>query len=257
MTKAVGLLVLLAAILAGMFWRVVDSWVKRRWAPAAPPDVPAGRSAYEDCRMAVHEAGHCVTAWASTTTKTIERVGIDMEIDGEEGRHERSVLILDSDEALWCNAVIKLGGLAAEMMMYGRTRTGGSSSDLLQARAFVRQLAERGATKPPWPAPSVTSTIPFERMFDSKLSDEERRIFGEAYRMARTVISAHRDKHARLVGALLYQRRMNSAEVLSTLGRRPFYVVNLVSCIIHGEREPTAWFYLPKPRETGAADSAA
>lgn len=257
-TLATVILLLLASVLAGML--IESAWRRRREA-AAPADEPApgparaGRSAETDCNVAVHEAGHGVTAWACTMVKTIDRIDIDVS-DNEDtaGRHEHSDLRLTADAALWCDTVIKLGGLAAEVMMYGKMKTWTASSDLLQARGLVRQLAARGATEPPWITITGSNMLPFGRMYDPPLSDEELRIIGHAYRMARMVVSTHRERHGRLVGALLYKRQMTSADVRAVLGHRPFYVLNIVSTIIRNKGEPCAWFYMPKPPESACDD---
>jgi ATP-dependent Zn protease len=260
-TLAVAILLLLASVLVGM---LIESTRKRRRDAATPAREPgpthAGRSVEMDCNVAVHEAGHGVTAWACTMVKTIDRIDIDV-VDSEDtaGRHEHSDLRLTADAALWCDVVIKLSGLAAEVMMYGKMKTWTASSDLLQARGLVRQLVARGSLEPPWSTSTESNILPFDRMYDPPLSDEELRIIGHAYRMARTVVSTHRERHGRLVGALLYKRQMTSADVQAVLGHRPFYVLNIVSTIIRNKGEPGAWFYMPKPPKStsGEVDSPA
>ena len=235
-------LLFLASVLAGL---LIESNRKRRRGPG--PARP-GRSAEVDCNVAVHEAGHGVAAWACTMAHTIDRISIDV-ADEEDAAGKCGVLVLPltASAALWCNAVINLGGLAAEVMMYGKMKTWTARRDLLQARALVGQLIAREATEPPWSTIAGPYTLPFGRMYDPPLSDEELRVIGHAYRMARTVVSTHRERHGRLVGALLYKRQMSNADVLSVLGHRPFYVFNIVSTIIRDKGEPDAWFYMPKP----------
>lgn len=246
------ILLLLAAVLVGVTVNLLWQLWKKRLAPPTP-SARVGRSAEADCNVAVHEAGHGVTAWACTTVKTIDRIDIDGDGDDVAGTHERLSLALESHEATWCDVVIKLGGVAAEVMVYGKIRTWTARTDLVEARALAKQILQRNAAAPSWATPKgQAATLPLDLMYDPPLSEEEHRVLDHAYRMARTVVSAYRDGHGRLVGVLLYKRHMTNAEVLAVLGPRTFYVRNVVSSIIRGKGEPAAWFHLPTPEKAAA-----
>jgi ATP-dependent Zn protease len=229
----------LAATLLG--WMIV-----RLWRPVARrrPSVAAG----EDGRTAVHEAGHTVVSWTCSVVYEISEVSIDPRDDDEEREAFTLYKVFkvqdETPRGQWCRTVMNLGGLAAEMMVYGRIRTGGSWKDLAIARRRASWLVEVGETTPPWKLMAEGVGVPkFAEMFEEPISEEEVRVLNICWRMARAVLSAHREGHGTLAEALVKNRKVDGGGVALALGRRLYDnpVIRIMRRLVLDE-----WFYIPR-----------
>lgn len=195
------------------WWSQLIGWLRRpTWRdPDKAPDTV-------DTRTAVHEAGHTIAAWRCTAVTRIHEVTLD----GPHGGYCRyEFLDCRTAAELWCLTVIQLAGIAAELTVFDKTRSGPAEKDLRQARRRAQLLAQHD--EPPWSLPPEPGpTARFDHLFHPPLSTDEARVLHVAYRKARQLIRDSRHAHARLVALLLHQRTVRTPALTQLLGTRAF-----------------------------------
>jgi ATP-dependent Zn protease len=142
---------------------------------------------------------------------------------------------------VWCDIVIHLAGMAAEIAAYGRTRSGGCSSDLTRARNLARVLHAKGKTQPPWKILERKHTLSFDKIIVD-LDPQHGQILRDAYHMAHAILEAHGNKFYKVVSVLLTRKTASAADIESVLGPRAFVKVMGVP-VAAGWFKPT--FILP------------
>lgn len=164
-------------------------------------------------RVSAHEAGHAIVAWGATHVGTVTVLCEDD--SGKTLCAGRPVP--DISAAQWAELVVLLAGIAGELQVFGRFRSGPAASDLDKARALSAALIAAGY-EPKVSAPAVT--VPFSKMFVEPLTDEESRLFESAYGYARAIIRAHRIRFWRLVALLHSRGEVRDADLERVLGSR-------------------------------------
>lgn len=220
--------IVIGVVLAAALGALGFAWGRRSWRESAKPK--ARRTTHPDtveCRAAVHEAGHALVAWACFI---VDHITFVLLADGGNGqvryRFWRPTYKDDSD---WCDAVISLGGVAAEVVLYRQASTRGSEEDLCGARSAIARLIDRSVLSPPWEVASALPPVPFAHLFDPPLSDAERRGLEIVYGKACELLRDGAVQHGRLVGALLHQRRLSYAQVLGILGERHWMAAKVLN----------------------------
>lgn len=253
------------AIPVAMLWRrvfVADA--------ETPPEVRVPGAASVDtqeCRLAVHEAGHAVAAWCCTlvaevTVATIEHKGKDW----SGGLVNYSYYGTDWLEGRWCKLVIALAGVAAEAMVYSRWRTSGSEIDLAQALAIAEDLAgvAGGKIDPPWRRlggnEAAGSAPDLARAFKTKPSAAAAENLEEGYRMARRVLRSHGGAFFKVVSMLLAKKSTSKTDIEALLGKRYYATFALAGAhfesIVNESGRPERFkpgFVLPLRRKKKAA----
>ena len=206
-----------------------QAWYENLNGPAPKP----GRiwSPMEE-RAAVHEVGHALTAWTghpyvtSINKITIEdSIGSGMVLYTRSG-HKNSAKI----DLLWCECMVNLGGIAAEMVRYKKTRSGPAARDLENARDNAKRIVKLGGTdNAPWDTAEVArlADTPFDvsKMLRSiKSGTPEAQVMNRAYDRAKFLIMTNEKTRARLLEALLRHGTMGPAEVKAVLGARHFHM---------------------------------
>jgi len=248
----------LLAVLVGVLLALL---ISRRRASKRSPRAPRDeeRTAKEDQRIAVHEAGHAVLTWSCATVSDFTEVSIDpRSADADaDGFVIYKVLQVydDTPHGQWCRTVMNLGGLAAEVMVYGKMRSGTSYTDLNGARRRAAWLVACGETTPPWKnLRDDAPTPPFAKMFEEPPTEEEVAVLAACWRMARAVLSAHRAGHGTLAESLVRERKLDSRGVALVLGRRLYFdhpVVHALRRLVLRE-----WFYVPTLGAAGATETS-
>jgi ATP-dependent Zn protease len=164
---------------------------------------------------AVHESGHAITAWYCTAVDDVHTVSIDSGIKAGNGHTRYVIWNVDSDSVKWCDIVIVLAGLAAEIKEYKTFNSAGSSSDLMRARDLAASLKNK---KPPLGELDGKSP-PFKKIIKN-LSDTEALVLSKAYVKAKEVILNHEKEYNRLICALIAKSLMNKSELIDVLGSR-------------------------------------
>jgi hypothetical protein len=178
-------------------------------ATAPPPDT-------DDTRMAVHEAGHALAAWRCTVVTHVHRASLE----GRDGGFVTYDFIADPSPAhAWCKLVITLAGIAAELAVFSRARSGPAEKDLLHARKLSRLLVH---ACPPWSDAAAAPDLPFERLFRAPLPPGERAVLQRAYAKARALVRDSRAAHGRLTSLLLHRRTVPGDALPRVLGPRIF-----------------------------------
>ncbi|MGH6879053.1 MAG: hypothetical protein ACREHV_16970 [Rhizomicrobium sp.] len=191
--------------------------------PDLPPKKSTGRPPYTFTnRAAVHEAGHTTAAWCCTLVIDVTSATIENYEAGKfaGGLTSYQFYSQDNPHNRWCQMVIQLAGIAAEIEAYGKMQSAEGKSDLVNAREIAQALAKDGHLTPPWKA-SRKRFLPFDKMFVA-ISPEEKQIFDVAYNMAHTILDAHGTRYFKLVSLLLMHKTVDSAKIESILGRRHF-----------------------------------
>jgi ATP-dependent Zn protease len=193
------------------FW----TWLRGRWAPRRAPAPTVLPPDTVENRIAVHEAGHAVVAWCCTAT-----VEITANVTTEKGDpHVTCNLIRSTSNAdwLWARLVILLSGLAAEAHVYRCFRSGGSETDLLQAKEAAQQLIARAAHEPYLGTDLVA---PLSRMFLVPLTPDEHRLMSAAYIHAKTLVRSHGTRYFRLISLFMTCKAVTEKQMETVLGSR-------------------------------------
>jgi ATP-dependent Zn protease len=195
--------------------------LSRQWEP--PPNKPLERQPADHSktfanRAAVHEAGHTVTAWCCTL---VPEIG-DVTIEAEDGGATRMWLYSqDSHESRWCDMVIYLAGMAAEIAAFGKVKTRGCGPDIERALSQAKKIAESGNVTPPWKSPSRKKSLEFDKMIHS-LDPQHAKVLSEGYRMAYSILEAHGNRFYKVVSVLLTKKTASSTDIEAVLGPRAF-----------------------------------
>jgi hypothetical protein len=182
--------------------------------PAEPEPSPQAR------HTAVHEAGHLIAAWYCTEVVTIHSVTIVPDPHHENGG--KTVCLFNQHARTpYCFAVIALGGAAAEIMTFGKMRSGGCKKDLLEIRDFLDGLEE------PWPwkihdQGGTGPTLPFKKIFTLPPTRHEHETLLQAYKLARKLLVHYAEQHDRITRALLKHATLNETQLETILGKRGF-----------------------------------
>jgi len=209
--------IMLVAVIVTIMTVALVAFLGRRRRTIPPPDVLCPDTV--EGRIAVHEAGHAVAAWGCTIVQNVELVAID----GPDGGFVKfNTCAINSSDRDWCEAVLMLAGVAAEVAVWGKVRTGGAKDDLLKAREKVQGILGMGDDHAPWRRKPIDPCIPFDAMYYPVLSDAEHRALANAYLHAKNIVRSHGRSYYKLVSALMSKRRLNEAEVADILPRRSF-----------------------------------
>ena len=190
-----------------------------------PPEVRVPGAATVDtqeCRLAVHEAGHAVAAWCCTLVAEVTLVTIEHKTkEWGGGIVNYSFYGIDWMDERWCKMVISLSGVCAEAMVYSRWRTFGSQLDLAKALALAESLAAK-PIDPPWQRlGSEFGPVPdLARAFKTKPSPAAVENLAEGYRMARRVLRSHGGAFFKVVSMLLAKKSTTRSDVEELLGKR-------------------------------------
>jgi ATP-dependent Zn protease len=117
--------------------------------------------------------------------------------------------------------VIVLGGVAAEVFVFGRAKVASAATDLLRARDLAGQIA-RARVAAPW-APSAArdgAAMPFKDLYKPPLKKVELEIIDQGYRMARSILVRREESYQRLVARLTGYRTLDAGDLLAMLGDR-------------------------------------
>lgn len=179
----------------------------------------------EKQRVAVHEAGHVLVAWLSSSHRRIEKVtivarghslGSTWDIPTEERRSRtRSEM---AEELAY-----RLAGRAAEFVALGEP-AGGAREDLTRATRLARQMVSELGMSEVVGARYVGSSngerLPDERhseLVAERVDREVDRLLHEADERARDLLSAHREELDRLAGLLVEHETLERADLETVL----------------------------------------
>ncbi|HTR51219.1 MAG TPA: ATP-dependent zinc metalloprotease FtsH [Kofleriaceae bacterium] len=189
----------------------------------------------EKRRVAVHESGHALLAWAIPEAEALRRVSIlprGMALGATqqvapEDRHLHTRAELDA------RLYVLLGGYAAERAVLGDVSTG-AEHDLREAtRLASKMVANFGMSEVLGPVHyDVHEEHPFlgQRIATDSgtsdatihaIEDEARQLLARALAQASVAISAHRGVLDRLVASLLERETLEQRELAEVLGPRP------------------------------------
>jgi cell division protease FtsH len=186
-------------------------------------------------RVATHEAGHALVAWATPDAQPLRRVSIlprglslgATEQTAAEDRH------LATRTELEARLAVLLGGYASEARVLGQPSTG-SERDLREATGLASQMvAHYGMSDALGPVyyehqeahaflgnRIATGSGPSDATVHA-IEREARAVLDHARRQADALVQAHRDALERLIGRLLEEETLERAALTTLLGPRP------------------------------------
>lgn len=204
--------ILIAALLGFVWWQPLHKKL-------VDEQTPAWFNTSDECKIAVHEAGHAVTAWCCTIVGNVKEAGIWA--DG--GAVKFSLRYYDSSDVRWCNLVLCMAGAAAEIAVFGKVKTIESRGDLLEARTMAEELVGKGDGTSPWRIKSLDSkSLPFAQIYVPPITSDEEIILRNAYATAKDLVRAHGDRFYRLVRALMVNKTMSEKDLEKILHKRAF-----------------------------------
>ena len=188
----------------------------------------------EKTRVAVHESGHAVLAWATPEAEALRRVSIlprGMALGATqqvapEDRH------LHTRAELNARLLVLLGGYAAERLVLGDISTG-AEHDLREAtRLASKMVAHYGMSDELGPAyydvdieqPFLGARIAGERMTSDAtvhaIENEARHLLADALEAATSTITKQRERLDRLSAALVERETLEATDLDVVLGPR-------------------------------------
>ncbi len=195
--------------------KAIGAWLRAGWvAPVTTQVTLPPRRLTRTLRnqKVAHESGHALLAWLCSHA---EVVGLDLE---DQGNGKVTYVTYRSpsrqSDLAWAQVVISLGGIAGELHVYSRFRSGTASRDLAQAR-------EAAADVRTVPAGSAAPDAVFDRpVFQVPLDDHERTVLNAALGEARRLLIDHQARYWRLVDRCLGQDQLAAPEIEAALGSR-------------------------------------
>jgi cell division protease FtsH len=185
-------------------------------------------------RVAIHEAGHAVLAWATPEAEALRRVsilprgmalGATQQVPPED-RH------LHTRAELNARLLVLLGGYAAEQSVLGDISTG-AEHDLREAtRLASKMVAHYGMSDELGPAyyaidvehAFLGARIASDRMTSDAtvhaIEREARRLLATALATATAMVATHRDRLGRLSSALVERETLEANDLDAVLGPR-------------------------------------
>lgn len=175
------------------------------------PIKPIPISDLEMYKTAVHESSHAICCYLCTRVDCVKSVEI----------HDRGGVVLYhhgdglDDELKWSLAVNSLAGLAGEIVYYKKIRSGPAKHDLLNALDLVRRISIDYN-------PPIFSgqSLDFSKMFTVRLTAREKFLLETAYKQAKEIIVASRQKIDKLSQLLYKKRYLTSDDLEEVLGNR-------------------------------------
>lgn len=167
-------------------------------------------------RAAVHEAGHAVTVWCCTLVREVGDVTIEHK---QGGLTSFWTFKQETPESHWCGIVILLAGMAAEIAVFGKTRSGGCGPDLTLAREKAKHLVKSRRVTPPWRVPQRRRSMQFDKMFVA-IDPAQERILNECYSMAHAILESYGGNFYRVVSVLLTKKTAAASDLAAVLGSR-------------------------------------
>lgn len=165
-------------------------------------------------RVAVHEIGHSIVAWACTAVTFFDYATIVPDSSGNDGYVEYVI----KKNAPWCRLAIAMAGVAGEVLVYGKFDALASEMDLEKAKKLAIFLK---GTKCPFPLPENKKgkKMDFTKVFES-ISQEEATIIEQGYWMAKAIIESYGKRSDRAVSLLLKHKTCTEKHFEPVLGSR-------------------------------------
>lgn len=158
---------------------------------------------------AAHEAGHAICCLHSNGFAKLRFLSIKKE-EGRLGFIKWRATRQDHVLFLWENVIIRLGGLAAEIVVHGKFSCKGSESDLKMALAVTKKLC---SIYTPTITPNDIVPLDLSKCFVVKISESEKTILNNCYVVARRRIRHNRLQFESLTRLLLDLEEMTEEQL--------------------------------------------
>lgn len=161
-------------------------------------------------KIAIHEAGHFIIAWSCSHVTEITKA----QINDYDGFVTYYMINDGSNDNAWCELVIAIAGVAAEVKTYGKVASAPAKSDLEKALYLAHQLGNYV----PKNIPDIKS-LDFKSMFKN-ISDRECFLLSAAYRQAKEIIDNQKEKFYHVTVLLQNLKIIDESHVKQIMGTR-------------------------------------
>lgn len=174
---------------------------------------------YRETRAYAHECGHAVVAWLSPAVASVE--GIRFHRDGS--AVTSSFFYAEHPDLLPERAVVAMGGLAGETMVWQRIRSGGFGDDLPKARKILRAFLKKSPLadlERRWNGRLADSTLDVPAMLTRRPPHDVAAAMNLCYRRAKRLLQDNRAGFYRLVALAERQGDLSREDIASQFGPR-------------------------------------
>jgi len=178
---------------------------------------------FPEFRTAVHEAGHAVCAWVSPHTTSINSITINGGGPYNGGQMLYTLTDNGSPTVAWHTLTVHLGGIAAELLEFGKVVSKPAKKDLTEAAEAARMIVGHGMPNPPWSEPVVLPAKYFDvsEMFRSIDSDTNvAAVLNLSLARAKHVLTEDRERMLRVADELVVRRTLDPVDIRRLFGRR-------------------------------------
>jgi len=184
------------------------------------PELPSERDVlYRRDRKYAHECGHAVLAWLSPAVESVVRITFLAD-----GSAHTAIAFRDAHPSYEIEAaVILMGGLAGELMIWKRVWSGGFRDDIPKAlrvlQAARRKDRLRGLERR-WSGQLAESGMDVNRMVAQRPPPEIADALNVCYKRAKWLLAEHRAAFERLLELAKRQGDLTEEDIASRFGPR-------------------------------------
>lgn len=179
--------------------------------------------AYRLKRAYAHECGHAAVAWLSPAVVAVH--GVTFRPRGDRAAATGIALNPSHGDYHTENALICLGGLAGEVLVWGKVRSGGFGEDLPRALesldAFLRRSTV-AALERRWQSRLSESSLDVASMFARRPQAALAAALNLCYRRCKRLLQDNRAGFDRLIALAERQGDLSSEDIASQFGPRPW-----------------------------------
>lgn len=181
---------------------------------------PSARDiAYHETRKIAHECGHAVLMWLSPAVRSVHEIVLRADGSGTAGYYPFS----EHPDYMLERAVIGLGGLAGEILVWERVRGGGLDSDLTRARDCLKAYLEKSSAadlERRWDGLLANSGLDVAGMLRIRPPRELAAAMNLCYRRAKRKLMDNRAAFDRLIALATRKGSLTREDIASQFGPR-------------------------------------
>jgi len=178
---------------------------------------------YRRRRAYAHECGHAAVAWLSPAVVSIP--GITFRRYGERAAQTAIQFLPGHPDYLIENALVTLGGLAGEVLVWKRVRSGGFADDLPMALEALTKFLERstvGSIRRRWKDSLADSGLDVAAMMSQRPPADLAEALNLCFRRAKRLLQDNRAGFDRLVALAERKGDLTHDDIASQFGPRPW-----------------------------------
>jgi ATP-dependent Zn protease len=228
--QAFGWLLLLSFASGLLLWHTLAYAASKALPPPETPKdpvLPQRRILDQSYRTHVHEAGHIIALWLDPYTQDVRGAVVFRNGSGFTGYMRNTPTVHTVVSATWYGTCADFGGLAAEIIIFGKTSARSSEADLQHARSRVETILACGPhlmDTTPWLDVWRTngSSKSIGSLYRETPAPEVSLVLDKAYAHTKSLMRAHQDR----IRAIAFAMKdgcghISRAEIEVIMGPRP------------------------------------